>query len=146
MKSALVIITEGSEDLECVTVMDVLRRAGIQVTVASASQDTTVHCANGTKVLADVALSSVKDNEFDALVLPGGGKAAETYSSVLASFSALVYMPLYIGLSCSVSYQEVRSCRQGRCRHLCLDLGNSFCCRFQRQKSHFIPRPSIKGR
>lgn len=92
MKSALVIITEGSEDLECVTVMDVLRRGGVKVTVASVSQDTTVQCANGTKVVADVALSAVKENEFDALVLPGGGKAAETYSCVVAAFSVLVYM------------------------------------------------------
>lgn len=82
MKSALVIITEGSEDLECVTVMDVLRRAGIKVTVASVSQDTTIHCANGTKVMADAALADVKNNQFDALVLPGGGKAAEIYSTV----------------------------------------------------------------
>lgn len=87
MKSALVILTEGSEDLECVTVMDVLRRGGIKVTAASVSQDTTIHCANGTKVLADAALSAVKDHEFDALVLPGGGLAAETYSSVPVGLS-----------------------------------------------------------
>lgn len=59
MKSALVIITEGSEELEAVTVIDVLRRGNVSVVIAAAGEDCTVTCANGCRLVADNKLSEI---------------------------------------------------------------------------------------
>ncbi len=64
MKKGLVLVTEGSEDLEAVTTIDVLRRGGIQLTVASVTDSQVVHCANGVKLMADVLLSSLPDTVY----------------------------------------------------------------------------------
>lgn len=82
-KTALVLITEGSEDLEAVTTIDVLRRGGIKTTITSLAEDKLVACANGVNVMADTLFSAITaQTGFDVLVLPGGSKAAETYSTV----------------------------------------------------------------
>ena len=51
MPSALVAISEGSEELEAIGVIDILRRGKINVTVASIDKDVTVKCARGTYVV-----------------------------------------------------------------------------------------------
>ena len=48
MPRALVAISEGSEELEAVGVIDVLRRAKVEVTVASVDKTKAVKCARGT--------------------------------------------------------------------------------------------------
>jgi 4-methyl-5(b-hydroxyethyl)-thiazole monophosphate biosynthesis len=71
----LVLLAEGFEEIEAVTVVDVLRRAGLTVTVASlAAGGGVVEGAHGIGLHADRALAQV-DVERDgigALVLPGG--------------------------------------------------------------------------
>lgn len=69
-KKALIILAEGFEDIEAVAAIDILRRAGIDVTVAGLNSDR-VKGARGTTVLADRELSEA-DADFDAVVLPGG--------------------------------------------------------------------------
>jgi len=59
MKSALVIITEGSEELEAVTVIDVLRRGNVNVVVAAVGENHAVTCANGCILMADNKLSEI---------------------------------------------------------------------------------------
>jgi DJ-1 family protein len=79
-KTALVLITDGSEELESVSCIDIMRRGGLKVDVVSITDDTVVKCANGTRILADHLLSTLHDREgYDVLVLPGGGRAAEAY-------------------------------------------------------------------
>ena len=51
MPRALVAISEGSEELEAIGVIDILRRGKINVTVASIDKDVTVKCARGTYVV-----------------------------------------------------------------------------------------------
>ena len=51
MPRALVAISEGSEELEAIGVIDILRRGKINVTVASIDKDITVKCARGTYVV-----------------------------------------------------------------------------------------------
>lgn len=51
MPRALVVISEGSEELEAIGVIDILRRGKINVTVASIDKDVTVKCARGTYVV-----------------------------------------------------------------------------------------------
>lgn len=75
--SALIPIADGSEDIETVTLIDVLRRAEIDVTVASVTGKTGIIAARGTRIEADALIEAVTDTEFDLIVLPGGMPGAE---------------------------------------------------------------------
>ncbi|TPE49625.1 DJ-1/PfpI family protein [Maribrevibacterium harenarium] len=77
MTTALVAIANGSEDIEAVTIIDVLRRGGVDVTVASVHDVKQVIAARGCRIEADVLLSEVAGKLFDAVVLPGGMPGAE---------------------------------------------------------------------
>ncbi len=71
--SVLVILAEGFEEVEAITPIDLLRRSGAKVTVASL--DTlAVKGAHGIVVYADTTLASCKEKFFDCVVLPGGGQ------------------------------------------------------------------------
>ncbi len=73
-KTALVPIAEGSEEIELVTIIDVLRRAGVEVTVASANsgQNLQISASRGTKIIADVMLDDCANNHYDLIAVPGG--------------------------------------------------------------------------
>eukprot|EP00834_Sanchytrium_tribonematis_P005430 NODE_327_length_9598_cov_1.179914.p6 type:complete len:176 gc:universal NODE_327_length_9598_cov_1.179914:3034-2507(-) len=75
---ALVLIANGSEEIESVTVIDVLRRAGIVVVVCS-MDELHVKCARGTNLIADTTV--IPDKVFDCLVLPGGMDGAKKFQS-----------------------------------------------------------------
>lgn len=75
MAKVLIPIAEGSEELEAVTLIDILRRGGIEVTVAGL-QPGPVHCARRTVILPDAALNEVLDAHYDMVVLPGGTAGA----------------------------------------------------------------------
>jgi len=68
---ALVPLAEGFEELEAVTIVDVLRRAGVEVTVAALGKSP-VTGSHAIALSADVELDAVREHAFDALVLPGG--------------------------------------------------------------------------
>ncbi|SDG53479.1 4-methyl-5(b-hydroxyethyl)-thiazole monophosphate biosynthesis [Pseudomonas benzenivorans] len=74
---ALITVADGVEDLECVTLIDVLRRAEIEVVVASIEGRRMVTCARGTRLTADTMLVDVLAQEFDLIVLPGGMPGAQ---------------------------------------------------------------------
>ena len=77
----LVVGTDGAEDIELVTICDVLRRGGLQVTLGGLEHEL-INCANGCVLKADVApLPSSPVDTFNALVLPGGSKAAQTFAT-----------------------------------------------------------------
>uniref|UniRef100_A0A0N4ZR77 D-lactate dehydratase n=1 Tax=Parastrongyloides trichosuri TaxID=131310 RepID=A0A0N4ZR77_PARTI len=77
--TALIIASHGSEDIELVTSIDVLRRCGVEVTVASLQDSETIKCTNGTEIKVDVKLSDVKTKLFHAIVLPGGGPGSKAF-------------------------------------------------------------------
>ncbi len=77
MASVLVPVANGSEDIEAVTIIDVLRRGGVEVTVASVHDTQQVTLARGCKLEADVLLTDVAEQMYDAIVLPGGMPGAE---------------------------------------------------------------------
>jgi 4-methyl-5(b-hydroxyethyl)-thiazole monophosphate biosynthesis len=73
---ALVPVANGVEDIETVTIIDVLRRAQFEVTVASIEHDLTVTMAKGCKLTADSAINEVKKETFDLVAVPGGSQGA----------------------------------------------------------------------
>ncbi|ACS86665.1 protein deglycase YajL [Musicola paradisiaca] len=79
--SVLVCLAPGSEEIEAVTAIDLLVRAGIKVTTASVASDGALEitCSRGVRLIADAPLVSVADEEFDAVVLPGGMRGAECF-------------------------------------------------------------------
>lgn len=60
--------------------IDVLRRAGADVLVASVENSDTVVCSRNVKIVADKLIKDVKDNSFDLIALPGGAGGAEALS------------------------------------------------------------------
>ena len=78
-KTALVPIAEGTEELEAVTIIDVLRRAGIEVTVASANEGENLQItgAQGTAIVADKMLGQCAENSYDLIAVPGGLPGSE---------------------------------------------------------------------
>lgn len=77
-KSALLILAEGAEEIEASVVADILRRAGIDVTIGGLTGDTPVRCSREVWIKPDDALNNLKDKTYDAVILPGGLQGAKT--------------------------------------------------------------------
>ena len=71
MKKALVILADGVEEVEAVSVIDLLRRAGIDVTTSSIAGET-VTGSHDIIIHADTQIDQIKDIDFDMVILPGG--------------------------------------------------------------------------
>lgn len=78
MKKILVPIADGCEEIETLTIIDVARRAGGDVTSASIMPGRTwVEASRGVKLEADIELLDCPDIEWDLIALPGGLPGAE---------------------------------------------------------------------
>ncbi|MEA3638361.1 MAG: DJ-1 family glyoxalase III [Lamprobacter sp.] len=75
MPRVLVPLAPGCEELEAVTIIDLLRRAEIEVTTAGLEPGP-VTCSRGTLLVPDADLDDVVENDFDMVVLPGGQPGA----------------------------------------------------------------------
>ena len=70
-KTVLVPVAQGTEEMEAITIIDVLRRAEAKVTVASVDE-LEIRAARGVVFMADVLIKDCMDKEYDLIVLPGG--------------------------------------------------------------------------
>jgi len=77
MAKVLVPLAGGFEEIEALTVVDVLRRGSQKVVTASVDPGLSVVGAHGIEVKADALLDDVVDDAYDAIVLPGGGGGTE---------------------------------------------------------------------
>lgn len=75
-KKILLILAEGFEDMEAVAPIDILNRAGVEVTIASLV-DGPVKAAYGTTIIPHTTLDKA-GVDFDGIVLPGGVKNAQS--------------------------------------------------------------------
>jgi 4-methyl-5(b-hydroxyethyl)-thiazole monophosphate biosynthesis len=82
-KKALVPIADGTEEIEAVTIIDLLRRAGVEVTVASVSDQAALQitAGRGTYIVADSAIESCSEKSWDLIALPGGVEGSEALAS-----------------------------------------------------------------
>lgn len=82
----LIPIAHGSESLEAVTLVNVLRRAGVDVTLASIESSVMVTGTRDVKLTADDLFSKAGKKDYDMIVLPGG----EVGAAALAKHAPLI--------------------------------------------------------
>ncbi|WP_087024323.1 DJ-1 family glyoxalase III [Thaumasiovibrio subtropicus] len=76
-----VCIAPGTEEMEAINTIDMLIRAGFRVTIASVASngELIMPGSRGIKLVADTRLVDIADEQFDAVVLPGGKPGAECF-------------------------------------------------------------------
>lgn len=82
-KKVLVPFIHGFEELEFVSIVDILRRAEIEVVTASVSNDLDVIGAHKIVIKADALLTDIDYKSFDAISLPGGNAELKNIALVL---------------------------------------------------------------
>lgn len=88
-KRVCVVLADGFEELEALSPIDLLRRAGAHVTVAGLGKKIIVSSHRVTFV-ADAQFEQVSDQDWDAIILPGGGKGAEHLSQSEAVLTSVI--------------------------------------------------------
>lgn len=77
-RTALAPLAPGCEELEAVTIIDVLRRGGMNV-LAAGTHSGTIKASRGVQLVADILLQdAIKTDEYDLLVIPGGMEGTRT--------------------------------------------------------------------
>lgn len=76
MPKVLVPLAQGCEELEAVTIIDLLRRAGIDV-ISAGLDEQPVRASRGTRLIPDTTLDKALQQDFDMVVLPGGQPGAD---------------------------------------------------------------------
>ena len=76
-KHVLVPVADGTEEMEAVIIIDVLRRAGAEVCVASVMHEKIITASRGVRIAADSLLREHQHRSWDMIVLPGGMPGAE---------------------------------------------------------------------
>jgi len=102
MSNVLVPIANCSEDIEAITIIDVLRRGGANVIVASIHDFKQITTALGNKLEADVLLTDVADKQYDAIVLAGGIPGAEHFSDCALLIDMLKKHDIQGALLCAI--------------------------------------------
>lgn len=82
MASVLVTLADGCEELEAVTIIDLLRRADLDV-VAASLNGRPVTASRGVTIVPDMSLDEALKRDYDMVVLPGGGKGADNLEADL---------------------------------------------------------------
>lgn len=80
MTNVLIPLAQGCEEMEAIILIDVLRRAGINV-VTAALDAREVTGSHNTTLIADTMLEEVKEQNFDMVVLPGGGPGSDALNN-----------------------------------------------------------------
>lgn len=124
-KSALFLFADGVEELELIAPVDVLRRGGVEVTMASLGESIQLQTRGGITLHADAMFDQVNPLDFDMLVLPGGpGVVALRQSGLIATalkqfaptgkpIAAICAAPLLLhdaGLLETIRYTSHNSC------------------------------------
>ncbi len=81
MPNTLVLVADGSEEMEAIITIDVLRRAGWDVTIAAVKAECTITASRGVRIHADVCFDELEENVFDLIVLPGGKGGTDILSA-----------------------------------------------------------------
>ena len=94
MSKAVIFFAQGLEECEALLCVDILRRAGVEVTIAAVGKEHIVTSARQVNVVADALAEELDYAQFDACILPGGIpgvpnlKADTTVRQVCTDFAA----------------------------------------------------------
>ena len=89
--NVLIPIADGSESLETVAIVNVLRRGGVGVTVAAIGAQREIKGTRDIRLTADALFDDVADRDYDAIVLPGGeagARALGAHEGLIAKLKA----------------------------------------------------------
>lgn len=103
-KQVLIPLAQGCEELEAVTLIDLLVRAGINVVTASLDEQRIITASRGVQLIAQTTLSEVENTHFDLIVLPGGlpGATHLNESKLLHSMlNKAISSGQYVGAICA---------------------------------------------
>ena len=78
------LLAEGFEETEAIAPLDILRRAGIEVSTVSLTSDLLVAGGQGITVKADITLGQIDFDAMEMLILPGGGGGVRTMADTPA--------------------------------------------------------------
>lgn len=103
MSKVLVPLAQGFEDMEAITITDILRRAGIEV-ITAGLENGAITGSRGTVVMPDVSLNDVVNDNFDMIVLPGGQPGATNLKNdnrIITLLGKMAGAGKYIGAICA---------------------------------------------
>ncbi|KAF7102449.1 hypothetical protein CFC21_103583 [Triticum aestivum] len=73
----LIPIANGSEEMEIIMLVDILRRANINVVLASVDESTNIVGSQRMKIVSDKCILGASDSKYDLIIIPGGPEGAE---------------------------------------------------------------------
>jgi len=103
MHKVLVPLAQGCEEIEAVTVIDILRRAGITV-VSAGLDDQPVRASRGVTLVPDTTLDAAMQHSFDMIVLPGGQPGTNNLKAdqrIIALLQKMAQQDKYIAAICA---------------------------------------------
>jgi len=80
MPKVVVLLADGFEEIEAIAIIDVLRRAGIEVTVAGLHGGL-IESARRVRVAPDTTIDTITVDDFDMIVLPGGQPGSDNLNA-----------------------------------------------------------------
>lgn len=104
MSRTAIFFATGYEEIEALTVVDILRRAGEEITMVSVTDERTVTSSHGVEVTMDKVLSEVNFDETDVIVLPGGmpgTKKLEACAALMEQVDAFVQAGKTVAAVCA---------------------------------------------
>ena len=97
MSKIAIFLADGFEEIEGLTVVDICRRCGLTIDMVSITEDRQVMGSHKIPVTADMTLSQVDFDEYDCLVLPGGGQGTK-------NLEACEVLMQHVGNLCGTQY------------------------------------------
>ena len=104
MNSVVIFLVDGFEEIEALTVVDVLRRGGVDISTVSITGSLKVIGAHNIEVKADRAFNAHEDSLADMLILPGGGVGTDNlkaHQGVNALCESFIKADKYVAAICA---------------------------------------------
>ena len=104
MKQIAIFFAEGFEEIEGLTVVDILRRAGLTIDMVSITGSVKVTGSHGIEITADKTISATDFTKLDMIVLPGGmpgTKNLENCEALMKQVDAFAKEEKYLAAICA---------------------------------------------